>query len=112
VAPDVSRKLLQRWDASLGEMAVPLGPERRFLGGEVKGIDDVPPLPPIVARRLRPGTWVGAVWDLTQPGAGGVDRIDVEGQLTGPQTAPGDSSSDTTRATRRAFPRAIRSSGF
>jgi len=112
VAPDVSRNLLHRWYAPLGEVAIPLSPQGLLLIGEVEGVDDVAALPAIIARRLRPKAWVSAVRDLTQPRAGGVDRIDVERQPARPQTAPGDSSSETTRATRRALPRAIKSSGF
>jgi len=112
VTPDVSRKLLHRWNAPFGEVAIPLSPERLLLIGEVEGIDDVAALPAVVARRLWPSAWVSAVRDLTQPRAGGVGRIDVERQRGRPQTAPGDSSSETTRATRRALPRAINSSGF
>jgi len=112
MAPDVSRELPQERNPALGEMAVPLGAQRLLLIGEVEGIDHVAPLPPVVACWLRPRAGVGAVWDLAQPGAGGVNRIDVERQLARPQTAPGDSSSETTRATRRALPRAINSSGF
>jgi hypothetical protein len=112
VAPDVSRQLLHRWYAPLGEVAIPLSPQRLPLIGEVEGVDDVASLPAVVARRLRPEVWVGAVRDLTQPRACGVNRIDVERQPPRPQTAPGDSSSETTRATRRALPRAINSSGF
>jgi hypothetical protein len=112
VTPDVSRKLLHRWNAPFREVAIPLSPERLLLIGEVEGIDDVAALPAVVARWLWPSAWVSAVRDLTQPRAGGVGRIDVERRRVGPQTAPGDSSSETTRATRRALPRAINSSGF
>jgi hypothetical protein len=112
VAPDVTGELLQRRDASLGEVPIPLSPERVLAVGEVEGIDDVAALPAVVPRRLWASAWISSVRDLTQPRAGGVDRIDVEYQGARPQTAPGDSSSDTTCATRRARPRAIISSGF
>lgn len=112
VAPDISRKLAHWWYASLGEMAIPLGPERVLRVGEVESVDDVAALPAVIAWRLRPNARVGAVRNVTQPDAGGVDRIDIECQRARPQTAPGDSSSDTTRATARALPRAISSSGF
>lgn len=112
VAPEIPRELMHRWHAALGEMAIPLCPERVLLVGEVESVDHVASLPPVVTWRLRPAARVGAVGNVTQPGAGGVNRIDVERQRARPQTAPGDSSSDTTRATRRALPRAISSSGF
>jgi hypothetical protein len=112
VAPEIARKLMQRWYPPFREMAIPLGPQRVPLIGEVQGVDDLASLPPVVARRLRPKARIGVVRNVTQPRAGGADRIDVERQRRSPQTAPGDSSSDTTRATRRALPRAISSSGF
>lgn len=112
MTPHVSGKLLHRWDAPLGEVAIPLSPEGLLLICEVEGVDDLAALPAVVAWWLRPKAWVGEVWDVTQPRAGGINRIDVERQRSGPQTAPGDSSSETTRATRRALPRAINSSGF
>ena len=103
---------MHRWYAPLGEMAIPLSPERVLVVGEVESVDDVAALPTVVTWRLRPYARVGAVGNVTQPRAGGVNRINTECQRAGPQTAPGDSSSDTTRATRRALPRAISSSGF
>lgn len=103
---------MQRWQAALGEVPVPLGPQRSLGVREVEGVDDVAVLPAVVAGRLRPGTGVGAVGNVAQPGARRVSCVDVECQRTGPQTAPGDSSSETTRATLRALPRAIRSSGL
>jgi hypothetical protein len=112
VAPDVSRKLPHRWYPSLGEVAIPLRPQRLLVIGEIEGVDDVAMLPAVVARRLRPKARVSAVRDLTQPRAGGINRNNPERQRVRPQTAPGDSSSETTRATRRALPRAINSSGF
>lgn len=93
-------------------MPIPLRPQRLLLVGEVESIDDVAPLPAAVAWRLRAELRVSPVRDVTQPDAGGIDRIDMECQRPRPQTAPGDSSPDTTRATRRARPRAINSSGF
>jgi hypothetical protein len=93
-------------------VAVPLSPKALLVSGEVEGVDDLTALPAVVAGRLRSEAWVGEVRDVTQPRSGGVNRIDVERQRSGPQTAPGDSSSETTRATRRALPRAISSSGF
>ena len=112
VAPEISRELLQRWDAPLGQMAIPLSPQRLLLVTEVESIDDVASLPAVVTWRLRANARVSPVRNLTQPPAGGVNRIDIQCQRARPQTAPGDSSSDTTRATRRALPRAINSSGF
>jgi len=103
---------MHRWYAPLGEMAIPLSPQRVLLVGEVESVDDVAALPTVVTWRLRPNAWVSAAGNVTQPRAGGVNRIDIECQRARPQTAPGDSSSDTTRATRRALPRAISSSGF
>ncbi len=103
---------MRRRYAPLGEMAIPLGPERLLPIGEVESVDDVAALPTVVTRRPRPNARVSTVGDVTQPRAGGVNRIDIECQRAGPQTAPGDSSSDTTRATRRARPRAISSNGF
>jgi hypothetical protein len=112
VTPYVSGKLIHRWYAPLGQVAVPLSPKGLLLVGEVEGIDDLAALPAVVARRLRSDARVSEVRDVTQPRTGGVNRIDVERQRSGPQTAPGDSSSETTRATRRALPRAINSRGF
>jgi hypothetical protein len=112
VAPDVSGELLQRWDASLGEVPIPLSPERLLVVGEVERVDDVAALPAVVPRGLWASAWDASVRNLTQPSAGRVDRIDIECRRARPQTAPGDSSSDTTCATRRARPRAINSSGF
>jgi hypothetical protein len=112
VTPHVSGELLHRWYATLGEVAIPLGPQGLLLISEVEGIDDLAVLPAVITRWLWPPAWVSEVGDLTQPRSGGVSRIDVECQRAGPQTAPGDSSSETTRATRRALPRAINSSGF
>jgi hypothetical protein len=103
---------MHRWYAPLGQVAVPLSPEGLLLIGEVEGVDDLAALPAVVARRLRSDTRVSEVRDVTQPRSGGVNRIDLERQRSGPQTAPGDSSSETTRATRRALPRAISSRGF
>ena len=82
VAPYVSRKLLQRWYAPLGQVAIPLGPQRLLLIGEVEGVDYLAALPPVVAWRRRPEAWVSAVRDVTQPRSGGVNRIDVERQRT------------------------------
>ena len=112
VAPKVARELVQGWYAPLGQVPVPLGPEGLLCIGEVERVDDLAVLPAVVAGRSRTDTRVGGVGKVTQPGAGRVDRVDVERQRAGPQTAPGDSSSDTTRATLRALPRAISSSGF
>lgn len=112
VPPHVSGKLVHRWYSTLGEVAIPLSPQRLLLIGEVESVDDVAALPAVVARWLRPPARVSEVRDLTQPRSVGVNRVDVERRRAGPQTAPGDSSSETTRATRRALPRAINSSGF
>lgn len=47
VAPDVAGELLQRRDASLGKVPIPLSPERLLAVGEVEGIDDVAALPAV-----------------------------------------------------------------
>jgi hypothetical protein len=99
VAPDVSRKLVHRGYPTLREVAIPLSPERVLVVGEVEGVDDVAALPAAVARWPRPRVWIGAVRNLTQPRASGVNRNGIERQRARPQTAPGDSSSETTRAT-------------
>jgi hypothetical protein len=112
MAPDVAGELVHRWYAALREVAIPLSPKRFLVVSKVEGVDDVAALPAVIARRLRPDAWVGEVRDLTQPCSRRVDRIDVERQRVGPQTAPGDSSSEMTRATWRALPRPINSSGF
>jgi hypothetical protein len=112
VAPEVAWELVHWRYAPLGEVPVPLGPEGVLGFGEVERVDDGAALPAVVAGRPRTDARVGSVGNVTQPGAGRVDRVDVERQRAGPQTAPGDSSSDTIRATRRALPRAISSSGF
>jgi hypothetical protein len=112
VTPHISWELLHRRYASFREVAIPLRPEGLLVVSEVERVDDIAPLPAAVAWWLRPKAWISAVRDLTQPRTCRVDRIDIECQSAGPQTAPGDSSSDTTRATRRALPRAINSSGF
>lgn len=112
VAPHIARKLVQRWYAPLGEVPIPLGPQR-FLGvRQVEGIDDIAALPSAFTGRLRTSMRVGFVGNVTQPCTRRVSCIDVERQRARPQTAPGDSSSETTRATFRALPRAISSSGF
>jgi hypothetical protein len=55
-----------------------------LVSGEVEGVDDLAALPPVVTRRLRSEAWVGEVRDVTQPRSGGVNRIDVERQRSGP----------------------------
>jgi hypothetical protein len=61
-------------------MAIPLSPDRGLLVGEVESIDDVAALPTVVARRPRSNARVSAVGNVTQPRAGGVNRIDSEWQ--------------------------------
>lgn len=112
VAPHISGKLPKRWDTTLGEVAIPLSPQRFLVVGEVERVEGVAALPAVVAGRLRPYVWIGVMCDVAQPRPRGRNRINVERQRAGPQTAPGDSSSETTRATRRTRPRAISSSGF
>ena len=112
VAPHVARQLVHGRYAPLGEVPVPLRPERILFVAQVESVDDIAALPPVVARRLRPSARVRFVRKVTQPCANSLGCIDVECRRARPQTAPGDSSSDTTRATLRALPRAISSSGF
>lgn len=71
---------MRRWNASLGEVAVPLGPQRVRAVREIKRVDNLAPLPPVVARRLRPSMRVRCVRNLPQPRPSRVDGIDVECQ--------------------------------
>jgi hypothetical protein len=66
--------------ATLGEMPVPLSPQRVLLLGDVEGVEDVAALPPVVAGRLRPRTRTRVVRNVAQPDASRVDCIDIECQ--------------------------------
>ena len=109
--PDVAWKLPQRWDAVLGEMAVPLRPEGGFVLCQVEGIDNGASLPAIVSRRLGSQLWIGTVRNMTKPNTFRLSGVNI-GRRSWTQTAPGDSIPETTFATLRASPAAIRSSGF
>src|SRR3954451_11116564 len=64
----------------LSQVAIPLGPERARIVGQVEGVNHLTALPAAVTRRLRPSAWVCTMRHLTQPRAGSVDRGDVERQ--------------------------------
>ena len=76
--PKVAWELLQRWQSPFGEMAVPLGPQGLFVGCQVERVDGRAALPAIVVRRLRSQVRIGAVRDLSQPLAAGVDCVGLE----------------------------------
>jgi hypothetical protein len=65
VTPHVARKLLNRWYAPLGQVAIPLSPQGLLLICQVEGVDDLAALPAVVAGWLRPQAWVSVVRDLT-----------------------------------------------
>jgi len=65
VMPHVAGKLLHRWYAPLGEVAIPLSPQGLLLICEVEGVDDLAALPAVVAGRLRPEARVSEVRDVT-----------------------------------------------
>ena len=112
VTPYIAGEVHEGRDASFRQMAVPLGRHGGRVVGEVESVHDAAALPAVVARGLRTVARVGVVGDVSEPVADGVDGVDVERQEPVLQAAPGDSSSETTRATRRAWPRAISSSGL
>jgi hypothetical protein len=64
MTPHVAGKLLHRWYAPLGEMAIPLSPQGLLLICEVEGVDDLAALPAVVAGWLRPEARVSEVRDL------------------------------------------------
>jgi hypothetical protein len=64
MTPHVAEKLLHRWYAPLGEMAIPLSPQGLLLICEVEGVDDLAALPAVVAGWLRPEARVSEVRDL------------------------------------------------
>lgn len=112
-APDVAGERLQRWNTVLGEVAIPLRPQRLLVSSS--------------SARYRASTTARAASGCHRAGTDGrEDRRSEAGAGAIPrwcrpcrrrstrwsQTAPWDSSSETTLATRRAWPRAIRSSGL
>jgi hypothetical protein len=80
IAPLIARKLVHGRYATLGEMPVPLRPQRVLLLGEVEGVDGLATLPAVVAGRLRPRARIRVVRNVAQPGACRADCIDVECQ--------------------------------
>lgn len=52
-APEVSRQLRHRRERQLREVAVPLGPNRGLVAGEIQGVYDGSPLPTGVRWRIR-----------------------------------------------------------
>ncbi len=64
-APEVAWKGPVRWDSRLGEVAIPLGPERRFVPGQVEGIDHGATLPTVVTRGLEPHPWIRSARNVT-----------------------------------------------
>jgi hypothetical protein len=65
---------------ALGEMAIPLSPERLLVTRQVEGVDNGSALPAIVRRRGRAGARIGAVGDVAQPDAGRIECPNVERQ--------------------------------
>jgi hypothetical protein len=65
VTPHVAGKLLHRWYAPLGEVAIPLSPQGLLLVCEVEGVDDLAALPAVLTGWLRPEAWVSEVRDVT-----------------------------------------------
>ena len=104
--PESLRRVMSRY---FGEMAIPLGPDRRLRFREVDGIDDVATLPAVVRRVLSPRKRRKTGSGMPEPLA--TDASGVDRQRQG-YAAPGCSSPRTTAATRRYSPRARRSIGF
>jgi hypothetical protein len=77
VAPDVARQLVQGRYTALGEMPVPLRPQRLLVVGQVERVDDVAALPAVVARRLRPNVRVRTVRNVTRPRRRDQPRVPV-----------------------------------
>jgi len=81
--PHVARQGVQRWQAALGEVAVPLGPERVLVAREEEGIDDRSALPAVVRRRDGPGAGIGVVGNMPKPDAGRIECPGFERQGSG-----------------------------
>jgi hypothetical protein len=72
---------MEQWrEPSLSKMSIPLGPQRGVLVGQVHRIHDSTALPAAVAGRNRSLRRIRAAWDVAQPRAFDVKRIDVEQQ--------------------------------
>jgi hypothetical protein len=96
--PEVPRHLLVRRDACFGEMAIPLGPDRGLVAGEVQRLNGRATLPAAVRRRDPSRERVGSAHRVAPPSTlPDGDGVDVEGHA---QAAPGSSRLETRRATR------------
>jgi hypothetical protein len=96
--PQVPRHLPVRRDTRLGEVPVPLGPDRGLVAGEVDYLDDRAALPATVGWGTPSGQRVGPVDGVAPPSTLSYgDGVDVEGHV---QAAPDSSRLVTRRATR------------
>lgn len=77
--PDPARHLLVRWNALLGQVAVPLRPSRVLGVSEVESTDDITSLPAVVRRR-HSHRWPrrGRFRSMPDPAADDRDSIDLE----------------------------------
>jgi hypothetical protein len=78
--PELDRETLSGRDAGLGEVAVPLSPHGLRRVAEVDRVNDRPPLPAIVRRRVAIGEWTSARPDVLEPHAANAQLVDVERQ--------------------------------
>jgi hypothetical protein len=95
--------------ANLSERPVPLSPRGPLFLGEVKALDDVTVLPPIVRSRIGSAREPGPMRNVTPP-----DTADVRPSTSSvtDQLAPGLSRLEMMRATSRYLPAAIRLIGL
>jgi hypothetical protein len=71
---------VQRRQAALGEVAVPLGPERLLVTRQVQRIDNGSALPTVVRRRAGADAWIGAAGNVPKPDAGRIECPQFERQ--------------------------------
>jgi hypothetical protein len=70
--------------AALGEVAIPLGPERVLVARQVQGIHDGTALPAVVLGRARPRSRIGAVGNVAEPGARRIECAQFDRQRRRP----------------------------